>query len=183
MIGIKGTRFDFHRLGQRGIGDLIEERIKQSYKEDAESRGVSWSDAPTVRSIQDFSIGKSTMYDVKATDLDREFSMPNLISAKRLDRLYADPSAELRYVFVSYKEVDGQKEIVESEERLIESIPWDCLAIQNLGEGQIQLIGKSPLPHYEGTREEWLAELRVHMVDYLERTIEKMKKRINYWKE
>lgn len=182
MTNIKGKRFDSYHLGQRGIGDLIEESVKQSYKASAEIAGEKWSDAPTVRSIQDFSIGSKTMYDVKATDLDRDFSMPNLISAKRLARLYADPGAELRYVFVSYKEVNGKKEIVESEERLIETIPWECLTIQNLGEGQIQLVGKSPLPVYNGTREEWMAELRIRMVEYLERTIEKMKKRIEYWK-
>jgi len=181
-VDIKGTKFNAHGLGQRGIGDLIEETVKHSYRIAAENSGLSWTDAPTVRTIQDFSIGNKTMYDVKATDLDRDFSMPNLISAKRLSRLYADAESELRYVFVLYREVDGKKEVVEFEERLIESIPWECLAIQNLGEGQIQLVGKSPLPHYEGTREEWMAELHVKMVDYLERTIEKMKKRIKYWK-
>jgi hypothetical protein len=183
LLNLEGCTFDSQGLGQRGIGDILEDRVKFEYRNIANRVGMKWSDAPTVRSIQDFSIETDHVihYDVKTTDLDRSFSMPNLISAKRLSRLYADPNAELRYVLVSYREVGGKKTVIKYEERNIETIPWSHLCIQNLGEGQIQLIPSESIPHYTGTREEWMAELKRQMITYLDRTIEKMRKRKEYW--
>jgi hypothetical protein len=180
MINLEGYKFDSQNLGQRSIGDMLEDIVKFAYRDLSDLEGSNWEDAPTVRSIQDFSVDH-ILYDVKTTDLDRDFSMPNLISAKRLIKLYSIPENELRYVLVSYKEIDGTKIITKYEERPIETIPWSHLGIQNLGEGQIQLLTAKTIPLYEGTRDEWIAELKTRMLIYLDHTIEKMHKRKIYW--
>lgn len=185
MIGVLNYTFDSAGLGQRGIADLIEERVKNGYRELVKDTPLEWKNAPTVRSIEDFSIShgdSKIFYDVKTTDLDRNFSMPNLISAKRLHRLYQNPNNQVVYVLVSYAGIGAQKRIVSVEERPIETLSWDRICIQNLGEGQLQLVGKGPIPQYKGDRSEWMVELKSRMMDYLDRTITKMEKRKHYWK-
>lgn len=73
------------------------------------------------------------------------------------------------------------KEVVKYEERLIESISWDCLTIQNLGEGQIQLLTSSNVKQFEGTRQEWIEELKRRVLIFLDETISKMNKRKEFW--
>lgn len=180
MINLEGYKFNSQNLGQRSIGDMLEDVVKFAHRDLSDIEKTDWQDAPTVRSIQDFSVN-DVLYDVKTTDLDREFSMPNLISAKRLIKLYSNPAKELRYALVSYKESDGAKMVTKYEERPIETIPWSHLSIQNLGEGQIQLLTANTIPLYNGTRNEWIEELKKRMLIYLDHTIEKMHKRKIYW--
>jgi hypothetical protein len=182
-MNLQGHVFNGHGLGQRGIGDILEDTVKRHYQEESKNLGHIWRDAPSVRSIEDFSVesDRLVLYDVKTTDLDRNFSMPNLISVKRLIKLYSNPKAELCYCLVSYRENNDMKEVVKYEERLIESISWDCLTIQNLGEGQIQLLTSSNVKQFEGTRQEWIEELKRRVLIFLDETISKMNKRKEFW--
>jgi hypothetical protein len=185
-INLTGHSFNSMGLGQRGIGDLLEDLVKATYSSLlTESDLYQCIQPSTVRSIEDFSIAGEghVYYDVKTRDLDRNFSMPNLISAKRLYRLYQQKNVELRYALVEYRGVDANKEVVSYTEMSIESIDWSCLSIQNLGEGQIQLNGTGSPAIFQGTRAEWMEQLKQRMQVFLDHTIIKMERRKLFWEK
>lgn len=125
---------------QRSNGDSIEERIKNflSYK------GYSITNPKTVRSIDDFSID-GIYYDVKTRDLNKGFSMPNLISYNRLKKII-DDNTRLIYIFVDYK-IAKEKFII--EEIIIDdyfNINPEILRWGNLGTGQLQISSDKTFP-------------------------------------
>ena len=185
-INLTGYAFNSMGLGQRGIGDLLEDCVKDAYRQHlSDSDTYRYLKPTTVRSIEDFSVAGEgrVYYDVKTRDLDRDFSMPNLISAKRLYRLYQHENVELRYALIEYRGADNTKEVVGYTERPIESIDWSCLSVQNLGEGQIQLSCTGDPAIFHGTRQEWMLELKQRMQVFLDHTISKMEKRKLFWQQ
>jgi hypothetical protein len=105
-------------------------------------------------------IGETTFFvDVKARDLDGTFSMPNLISIDRLEKLYRNDGNVLLLLMIEYSR-DGGEIIVDDVRWIsIEEICWNSLAIQNLGKGQLQIRNaKKRLGRFGGDRSEWLQQ-------------------------
>ena len=156
--------------GQRSIADMIENDIVDQIVEKGGIRPKS------VRTIEDVSLN-DVLIDVKTRDLSREFSMPNLIS---VDRLKKNKDKEIAYLFVDYiiNPVDRMSaQPVNMEYRLIESISWDHLKIQNLGLGQLQLSNyKDGISKFKGTRDEWFDELENQMSAFYTKQIAKFEK-------
>lgn len=156
--------------GQRAIADLIENDIVDQIVAKGGNRPKS------VRTIEDVELN-GVLIDVKTRDIGRDFSMPNLIS---VDRLKKNKDTEIAYLFVDYvvNPVDGlSAQPVNIEYRPIETISWDHLKIQNLGLGQLQLVDTTQgIRAYEGTREEWFAELENQMKDFYTKQIAKFEK-------
>lgn len=156
--------------GQRAIADMIENDIVDQIVAKGGIRPKS------VRTIEDVTLN-DVLIDVKTKDLSREFSMPNLIS---VDRLKKNRDKEIAYFFVDYvvNPVDRMSaQPVNMEYRLIESISWDHLKIQNLGLGQLQLSDyKDGIKRFDGTKDEWFEELEVQMDAFYTKQIAKFEK-------
>lgn len=145
---------------QRAYADLLEE---QASNQAQQTFLTEFEPAASVRSPEDFmlKLDKSYLIDVKTRQLNTQFNMPNLISVDRLDRILSDPTKDLYYWMIDY-EVDstGQCVIQHSEIRAVWSLPWEAVAIQNLGKGQLQIKDWSQLTTYLNDRVSWLQDLR-----------------------
>src|SRR5580704_11347676 len=65
---------------------------------------------------------------------------PNMISVQKMHKWVFEQRNDLSFVFVDYKEQDGQLEILKQTEPIpIEQISWDCLSIEAQGYGVIQM--------------------------------------------
>jgi hypothetical protein len=100
--------------------------------------------------------------------------MPNLIS---IDRLRKNKDRTIRYVFVDYEVKDNEARIVKVTTKDIHEIPWDCLAIQNLGLGQLQLAKDIGSAVYSGSKVEWFDQLKAESYSFYERQIAKFEKK------
>lgn len=145
---------------QRAYADLIEEQA-------ANQAQLLYSDqfrsATSVRSPEDFVLQLDLRYliDVKTRQLNTQFNMPNLISVDRLERILADPAQDLYYWMIDY-EVDAAGDCIirHSEIRAVWSLPWEALAIQNLGKGQLQIKNWDYMGKYLTDRASWAQDLR-----------------------
>ena len=153
--------------GQRAIADMIE----NIFVEDIVDQG---GDKPqSVRTIEDVSLD-GVLIDIKTKDVNRSFSMPNLIS---IDRLRKNFDSTIRYVFVDYSVNDNEVNIVGVTTKDIHEITWECLAIQNLGLGQLQLTKDIGSAVYDGTKHDWFDQLVSESYSFYEKTIAKFEKK------
>ncbi len=186
---INGEAFYFNgNLDQRGIGSLMELYTQEKFQE---QELFEYKEPTSVRSIDDFTLkanGHTYLIDVKTHDKDRKFSMPNLISTERLYKLYQDPNVTFCIMILDYETCyqgsygpEG-KEISNTRFVPIESISWESLSIQNLGNGQIQITNLNKnLKLFNGSRQTWLSQLGVEMVKYHDKLEMKLKERKNKW--
>lgn len=143
---------------QRAYADLLEEQacIQAKLMYPNEFRA-----ARSVRSPEDFWV-TNNMVDVKTRQLGTDFNMPNLISVDRLEQILENPTQELYYWMIDYRvQPDGSCTIEHSEIRAVWTLPWEALAIQNLGKGQLQIKDWSKLDTYLDDRVSWLQDLRM----------------------
>lgn len=155
-------------MGQRAIADLIEMDIVDRIVEQGGVRPKS------VRTIEDVSYD-NILIDIKTRDINREFSMPNMIS---IDRLRKNSDTTIQYIFVDYRVNSFAAEIVDLYIRDIHTIPWECLSIQNLGLGQLQLSNYDKNKFFRGTKEEWFDTLRLKSVEFYNKQISKFERKI-----
>ena len=145
---------------QRAYADLIEETACALAAVEYFGNYVA---ARSVRSPEDFmlKLDKAYLVDVKTRQLNTQFNMPNLISVDRLDKILSDPTQDLYYWFIDYEVLDsGDCAIRHSEIRAVWTLPWQAVAIQNLGKGQLQIKDWSKLDIYLDDRSSWLQDLR-----------------------
>jgi hypothetical protein len=154
--------------GQRAIADIIEYHIVEEYIAKGGIRPKS------VRTIEDVCFNNK-LIDIKTRDIDREFSMPNLISVARLMK---NKDKHIEYQFVEYQVKDNIANITHIENRPIHTICWTAMKIQNLGLGQLQLVTLTDIPYYKGTKDEWYVELRKQMNAFYKRQIKKFERLI-----
>ena len=161
--------------GQRTIADMIENYcVDEIVKAGGEKPA-------TVRSIEDVSFANA-LIDIKTRDVNREFSMPNLISIKRLKKL----TQPLFYWFIDYETDNNEARVLKSELRLIETIDWSVLSIQNLGLGQLQLTGVKDydtIPVYDGCRNSWFNELNKQAIIFFDKQAKKFDKLKAQWSD
>ncbi len=163
---------------QRGIGDILELSILNSIKK----LYPNVLGASSKRSIEDFQINESddiTKFDVKSHDIDSEFSMPNLISVKRLNKYYQDNKNHLVYVFVKYTKSDNSIHITNITVFHIHQLDWKCLHIQNLGKGQLQIKNSHHIIIKDNNRDEWYMMLKDNIKKFYTCLIESIKKEIS----
>lgn len=145
---------------QRAYADLLEEKSCAMAQIQYPNEYVP---ARSVRSPEDFALhtDRVTLVDVKTRQLGTDFNMPNLISVDRLEKILSDPDRDLYYWLIDY-EVGSSGECIirHSEIRAVWSLPWEAVAIQNLGKGQLQIKDWSRLSVYLDDRASWLQDLR-----------------------
>lgn len=180
LSGDEGLRIRVgNRLMQRGIADVLEKHVVSRIIKFVEKSGldVEATPAPSKRAIQDVlvRIGSTSFYvDVKSRDRGGQFSMPNLISIHRLDKLYRSPSNVVKLVMVDYRREADAIVIEKIHWRSIEEICWGSLAIQNIGKGQLQIRNaRKDVGVYAGDRRDWIRDLHGAGADFYGRIARK----------
>ena len=112
--------------GQRAVGDKLEADTVDILKEIIPQNLV---EAKSKRSIDDFTLvfdGITNLYDTKTHFIqDGEgFSMPNLISVKRLKKVLEDDSKTLSYVFIDYIRENGKVIVKDVHIKYIWELDW-----------------------------------------------------------
>ena len=132
----------------------------------------------TKKSIGDFLLGndKAMPVNVKSNNVDKKNYSPNIISAKRLINWLSNEDNKLFFVFVDYKNKDGELKIEKSTELIpVEHLSWECLSIQAQGWGVIQM-SKALVVNKNQTKAEFMQGLKIAYKDYVTKQEAKMKK-------
>ncbi len=96
--------------------------------------------ATTRKAIGDFMLTESHAVNVKSNNVAKQNYSPNMISIQKMHKWVFEQRHDLSFVFVDYKEKEGQLEILKQTEPIpIERIGWDCLSIEAQGYGVIQM--------------------------------------------
>lgn len=162
-------------LMQRGVGDLMEDSVYEIMK----TKYPHTAPASSKRSIEDFQIG-NYKFDIKTHDNDAKFSMPNLISVKRLHKYLSDPQNHLIYIFIKYQRVDATLQVLDIQVIPIQRLDWQCLHIQNLGKGQLQLKNSNNIQVTDDLdRIQWLSRLKDETVLFYNSLIKSIQKEID----
>ena len=172
-------------LQHRAVGDLLEadsiELIKQKYPE-------LIREASSKRSIDDFSIvdgEKEMLFDIKThyiQNVEGAFSMPNLISVKRLKGVLEDPNKTLSYVFVDYTRVGDKLTVEDVTVKQIWELDWSMLRIGALGKGQLQIKdANKELTYTDIGRDKWFEILKEEVRKFYIKQISKTEKEILNW--
>ena len=164
--------------GHRTIGDMMEVEVinELSHKYDV-------VEGKSKRSIDDFSIG-TDLYDVKTHLQDEDgFSMPNLISVKRLKSVLEDENKTLSYVFVDYTRTDDDKvKVSDVHIKYVWELDWSILSIGALGKGQLQIKdANKELVFTDIGRDEWFKILKVKVLEFYKNELTKIGKEIDLW--
>ena len=172
----------------RAAGDAIEHLIAEQFGQLLGDRGSDFSVATTRKSMEDFSFtdqeGFYSAVDVKTHREGADFSMPNLVSVKKLARFYENDMNIFSLMLVRYavKGIDVQaKSVVFCP---IEFLDWECLTIGALGEGQVQIANSANIVVNEGfSRREWMLRLCDTLLKFYPGEIEKTKRRIKEFQD
>ncbi len=166
---------------QRGVASKIELIIKnyiiQNYN------GI---EPKSVRAIEDIKVNNQ-LIDIKTRDIDRKFSMPNLISIERLKKILAKLKSKeviIKYLFIDYKIDKNIVTITNIHENNIEDISWENLQISNLGLGQIQIKNaKNDIIKTNLSIDEWSRTFFIEANKFFNKQINKFIKRREIWAE
>ncbi len=110
----------------------IEHLMAQKYQQDMTTR----------KATGDFMLAENHAVNVKSNNLDKQNYSPNMISIKKLHKWVFEDRNDLSFIFVDYREIAGDLQIVaETEPIPVEHISWKCLSIEAQGYGVIQKIG------------------------------------------
>lgn len=181
---LEGTTLNIPtKASQRTVADEIEmmccaiaaKEFKNEYQE-----------AKSVRSVDDFSIvvgDHVIMADVKSHYVqDEGFSMPNLISVKRLKNILEDPTKELIYIFVDYTRKGTKVTLTEVKVLSVYQIDWRDLTIGALGLGQLQIKNaNNAINESVVGREVWFQILKTKVVEFYNKEINKIQKQVDEW--
>jgi len=167
---------------QRGIASEIE-KISSNYL----IENFNAISASSVRSIEDVKINNIHI-DIKAQDINRRFSMPNLISIDRLRRNKGKLISKemiIRYVFFKYSKTENIIKITDVNEFNIQEIQWESLQISNLGLGQLQIkyAKKDIILNPDNLIEDWFDNLHDEAEQFFSKQIIKFKNLQREWRE
>lgn len=96
--------------------------------------------ATTKKAIGDFMMSETHAVNVKSNNVDKQNYSPNMISIKRMHEWVFEQRNDLSFIFVDYKEVKGELEVINMSEPIrIEHLSWECLSIEAQGYGVIQM--------------------------------------------
>ncbi|WP_247215821.1 hypothetical protein [Synechococcus sp. C9] len=171
----------------RAVGDAIQAILSEQFQSLLGDLCAEYSATFARRAMADLAFtDKDDFYyvvDVKTHRLDTKFNMPNLTSVERLARFYEDNKNYFIILIVQY-EIDQTRVGAKQVHFIpIEFLGWDCLTIGALGWGQIQIANANIININEGySRKRWMLELCDVMSEFYPKEIEKIQKRIDYFK-
>jgi hypothetical protein len=147
----------------KGIPELFE-------KITAKETGGIWLGS-TPKNLGDVQLDENTFVDVKTSNVNGTFKMPNLSSQKKLLDHLKDETIILLYhfVFYEYDEDAGIVYVREQHTKHIEEIDPACLVVQAQGKGVLQIKNINMLSFVDKMeRSKWIKEvLKPKVLDYL----------------
>jgi hypothetical protein len=170
---------------QRTVGDLIENKVSDILYSST-NKLISEKRAPrSKKSIEDVTIISNdvTYYiDPKTHDINSDFSMPNLTSVDKINKLFLNKNKELIYVFVSYDLDNGIVIIDNIKVFFIWELDISILGVGALGKGQLQIknANKDLVITNKG-KQEWYSDFKKLVQEYLKKQIIKINKQILEW--
>lgn len=181
---LEGTTLNIPtKASQRTVADEIEMMCCAIAAKEFKNEYVA---AKSVRSVDDFSIVVGDyviMADVKSHYVqDEGFSMPNLISVKRLKNILEDPTKELIYIFVDYTRQGTKVTLTEVKVLSVYQIDWQDLTIGALGLGQLQIKNaNNAINESMVGREVWFQILKTKTIEFYNKELNKIQKQIDFW--
>ena len=114
--------------------------------------------------------------NIKFLDINNNVLVSNLMSIDRIKKLLQDETYHIIYIFIEYKLNDNDITITNVHISNMENIDWNCLTIQNLGKGQLQMKNNSEpiMFNFDITRKDWLDELKKQAIQYYDKMILKI---------
>jgi hypothetical protein len=170
--------------GHRSVGDKIEADCSSIVKSNFSDNFVK---PKSKRSIDDFTLmfnDKSDMFDVKTHFIQSEkgFSMPNLISVKRLKKVLENGNQSVSYIFVDYIRENGIVKIQNVHVKYIWELDWSILSIGALGKGQLQIKdANKQLIFTDMGKDKWFSILKDKVLAFYKKEIKKIEKEILNW--
>lgn len=170
--------------GHRAVGDKLEADTIDILKNILPKNLL---EAKSKRSIDDFTLvfdNNINLFDTKTHFIQKTegFSMPNLISVKRLKDVLEDNSKTLSYVFIDYKRENGKVLIEDVHIKYIWELDWSILGIGALGKGQLQIKdANKKLVFTDMGKPEWFKILKVNVIEFYKKEILKIKKELLLW--
>lgn len=172
----------------RAIGDALESIIQDKLPSLLAGEIKDYFAEYQARAMEDLSFydmqDNYFAVDVKTHNLERNFTMPNLTSIKRLSDFYESKNNYFMILMISYRE-NGSNVIVESVIfRPIENFSWSCLQVVNLGWGQLQIKDSNKVEIENINRIDWLLSLLDMIDNFYNKEIEKIKNvRISFFQK
>ena len=185
FLDLKGSNYSIDKkLQQRGVGDFIEglcvEVATVNYPFEFRAR-------TSVKSTEDFSLvcdGVLNFIDIKTHNVNKSFCMPNLTAVERLKDIYSLDRTCMHYIMVDYTLVNGVLTITNVHHCMPHNLPWNNLAIANLGLGQLQIKNMHKLKiDYTLDKMEWFEEFKFAVLDFKHKLIEKTRRSIFDWED
>jgi hypothetical protein len=170
--------------GHRSVGDKIEADCSDVVKTEFYTKYIL---PKSKRSIDDFTLNISdttNLFDVKTHFIqsDKGFSMPNLISVKRLKKVLENNSQTLSYIFVDYKRENGIVHIEDVHIKYVWELDWSMLTIGALGKGQLQIKdANKELVFTNIGKEKWFDILKEKVADFYKKELTKIQKELLQW--
>ena len=170
----------------RAVGDAVQSYLGESGLNTVLSNyGIDVSSEFGRRAMEDMAFkdpnGNYYAVDVKTHNIDTDFSMPNLISVKRLATFYKnDDKNNFCILIVSYKVIDGKIKYENCHFKRLESFNWACLTLGALGWGQIQIANANNLifnPNSNSLRKTWMLALCEKLSVFYDEEISKIGER------
>ena len=142
------------------------------------------SDELTRRSMGDICVVDAENFcyniDVKTHNLSTDFNMPNLTSIDRLSKYYSPSNTNYFFLVLLVEYTLTEIGVIFKSVKLfpIESLSWDCLQIEALGKGQIQIRNANDIViNANYTRKQWMSELYNRANAYYDKVVQKARER------
>lgn len=167
------SRIDEHAFAsQRTMADQIEHEVRtRLIGHDPDFAAPQGARRPADVTWRNFHI------NIKSMDLNRDFHMPNLISADSLWRLLERGD---HFMLLRIAHRDGTVQTCDFCN--IQDISWSDLALGALGAGQIQIRdGTKPLTVHSQNRTDWIAQWRQRMIEFYRHEHHKINRRLIKW--
>jgi hypothetical protein len=185
LLKSKLTNFNLSdAFGHRAVGDKLEADTSNIVSEIFKKE---FSNPKSKRSIDDFSLvkgNKISLFDVKTHFVQKKggFSMPNLISVKRLKDVLENDLQTLSYVFIDYKRENGNVLIEDVHIKYIWELDWSILGIGALGKGQLQIKNANKALVFTNIgKDSWFQILKIKVLEFYKKEIIKINKEIKIW--
>lgn len=169
-------------IDQRGYASALEKQFTDTCKDNFECK-----EASSVRSTDDITIiwyENGILTDYKTQDIDKAFSMPNLISIAVLKKKFW--KEDILYTFQMYS--SEQHKVLDSHLFYIWELPWEHLKIQNLGQGQLQIKNMKNFindigNHSTCSKDQWYREFAKQGKIFYNELLIITEKRLEEWTE
>jgi len=178
---------DFHlseSYKHRAVGEKLEADTVDILKEILPKNLV---EAKSKKSIDDFTLvfdGNINLFDTKSHYIQsiKGFSMPNLISVKRLKSVLENDLQTLSYIFIDYKRNNEKVLIEDVHIKYVWELDWSILTIGALGNGQLQI--KDANKDFIFTtigKDAWFDILKVKVQEFYKKELNKIEKKLKMW--